>query len=74
MNGPAYLAAGGGSQGLSGSLIQQPIVPSGLTAGEASVLLLPLIFFFSVPQWCCMLLLSDSQTAQIPKHCRAAYV
>lgn len=46
MNGPAYLAAGGGSQGLSGSLIQQPIVPSGLTAGEASVLLLPLIFFF----------------------------
>lgn len=45
MNGPTYLSAEGGSQWQSGSLIQQLIVPSSLTAGEASLFLLPLIFY-----------------------------
>lgn len=45
MNGPAYLGAKGGSQWQQGFLIQQPIVPSSLTAGEAPLPLLPLIFY-----------------------------
>lgn len=44
MNGPTYLGAGGGSLWQSGTVIQQPIVPSSLTAGEAPLPLLPLIF------------------------------
>lgn len=46
MNGPTYLSAERGSQWQSGSLIQQPIVPSSLIAGEASVS--PASDFFSV--------------------------
>lgn len=42
MNGPTYLGAGGGSQWQLASLIQQPIVPSSLTAGETPV---PLILY-----------------------------
>lgn len=38
----------GESQWQSASLIQQPIVPSSLTAGEAPLPLLPLIFYLAV--------------------------
>lgn len=48
MNGPTYLGAGGGSQWQSGSLIQQPIVPSSLTAGKAPLPPLPLIFYHAL--------------------------
>lgn len=45
MNGPTYLGARGGSQWQPGSVIQQPIVPSSLTAGEAPLPLMLLIFY-----------------------------
>lgn len=71
MGQPTWVLEGeaSGSQALWSSSLLFP--PASL---QGKLLCLSCLWSFTVLYWRCMLLLSDSQTAQIPMHCRGAYV